>query len=138
MASTIWKANLLVLQYKEIIVILMDNAVKYTRERKEIYVSLAKTNRYAELVVQDFGAGIPEEDVKRIFDRFYRVDKARSREQGGNGLGLSIAQRLLEGYHGKITVESAEGQGSLFKISLPLVLPEQQKETEPTTKKNKK
>lgn len=123
---------------EQIIVILMDNAVKYTRERKEIYVSLAKTNRYAELVVQDFGAGIPEDDVKRIFDRFYRVDKARSREQGGNGLGLSIAQRLLEGYHGKITVESAEGQGSLFKISLPLVLPEHQKNTDSTNNDNQK
>lgn len=106
---------------EQIMVILMDNAVKYSRERKEIYVGLSQTTRYAELVVQDFGAGIPAEDVKRIFDRFYRVDKARSREQGGNGLGLSIAQRLLEGYHGKITVESAQGQGSVFKISLPLV-----------------
>jgi len=108
---------------EQIMVILMDNAVKYSRERKEIYVSLSKTNRYAELVVQDFGTGIPESEIKKIFGRFYRVDKARSREQGGNGLGLSIAQRLLEGYHGKITVESAAGQGSLFKVSIPLYFP---------------
>ncbi len=105
---------------EQIMVIFMDNAVKYSQDRKEIYVALSKTDRYAELVVQDFGAGIPERDVKKIFDRFYRVDKARSRDQGGNGLGLSIAQRLVTGYHGKITVESAEGQGSLFKISFPL------------------
>ncbi|GAW63229.1 transmembrane histidine kinase [Ligilactobacillus acidipiscis DSM 15836] len=105
---------------EQIMVILMDNAVKYSQERKEIYVTLSKTNCFAELVVQDFGAGIPDEEVKKIFGRFYRVDKARSRDQGGNGLGLSIAQRLLEGYRGKITVESAEGQGSLFKVSIPL------------------
>lgn len=105
---------------EQIIVILMDNAVKYSQDKKEVYVALSKTGRYAELVVQDFGTGIPENDVQKIFGRFYRVDKARSRDKGGNGLGLSIAQRLLEGYHGKITVESAEGQGSLFKISVPL------------------
>ncbi len=70
--------------------------------------------------MQDFGEGISPEDAARVFDRFYRVDKARSRKQGGNGLGLSIAQKLVEGYGGKIELESAIGQGSIFRITLPI------------------
>ena len=73
-----------------------------------------------ELAVQDFGEGISPEDAARVFDRFYRVDKARSRKQGGNGLGLSIAQKLVEGYGGHIELESAIGQGSIFRITLPI------------------
>ena len=74
-----------------------------------------------EIGVQDFGEGIAPDDAKRVFDRFYRVDKARSRKKGGNGLGLSIAQRLIEGYHGSISLESSPGAGSLFKVVLPIV-----------------
>lgn len=106
---------------EQIMVILMDNAVKYSTDRKEVHLSLAKTKLEAQIVVQDFGEGISQENIDKIFDRFYRVDKARSRDKGGNGLGLSIARRLVEGYHGKMTVESALGQGSLFRISLPLM-----------------
>ena len=101
---------------EQIMVILMDNAVKYSTDRKEVHLSLAKTKLEAQIVVQDFGEGISQENIDKIFDRFYRVDKARSRDKGGNGLGLSIARRLVEGYHGKMTVESALGQGSLFRI----------------------
>ncbi|MGL5103886.1 MAG: ATP-binding protein, partial [Limosilactobacillus fermentum] len=64
----------------------------------------------------------------RVFDRFYRVDKARSRKKGGNGLGLAIAKRLVEGYHGTVTVESQLGSGSLFRITLPIVEPGDEKE----------
>lgn len=74
-----------------------------------------------EIGVQDFGEGIAPEDIKKVFDRFYRVDKARSRKKGGNGLGLSIAKRLIEGYHGSITLESSLGAGSIFRIILPIV-----------------
>ena len=84
-------------------------------------MAMSKNTRYVELVVQDFGEGISQANIKKIFDRFYRVDKARSRNKGGNGLGLSIAHRLVEGYHGSISVESVEGQGSVFKVQLPLV-----------------
>lgn len=106
---------------EQILIILLDNAVKYSTTRKEIHLSMSKNTRYVEFVVQDFGEGISQENIKKIFDRFYRVDKARSRNKGGNGLGLSIADRLVEGYHGKISVESVEGQGSVFRVELPLV-----------------
>ncbi|MBD5069326.1 MAG: HAMP domain-containing histidine kinase [Lactobacillus sp.] len=108
---------------EQVLIILMDNAVKYSKDRKEVHLTLSKNINDIDIVVQDFGEGISQENIKRIFDRFYRVDKARSRDKGGNGLGLSIARRLIEGYHGKLIVESAVGQGSLFKISLPLAKP---------------
>lgn len=109
---------------EQILIILLDNAVKYSTDRKEIHLTMSKNTRYVEFVVQDFGEGISQENIKKIFDRFYRVDKARSRNKGGNGLGLSIAHRLVEGYHGKISVESVENQGSVFMVQLPLVNPE--------------
>ena len=70
---------------------------------------------------QDFGEGMSPENVKRVFDRFYRVDRARSRKKGGNRRGLSIAKRRIEGYHGSITLESSVGAGSLFRIILPIL-----------------
>ena len=106
---------------EQVLIILMDNAVKYSRERKEVHMTLSKNINDIDIVIQDFGEGISQENIDRIFDRFYRVDKARSRDKGGNGLGLSIARRLIEGYHGKLVVESAVGQGSVFRVSLPLV-----------------
>lgn len=105
---------------EQILIILLDNAVKYSTNRKEIHLTMSKNSKYVEFVVQDFGEGISQENIQKIFDRFYRVDKARSRNKGGNGLGLSIAHRLVEGYHGSINVESVEGQGSIFKVQLPL------------------
>lgn len=106
---------------EQVLIILMDNAVKYSQDRKEVHMSISKNSKLVEFVVQDFGVGISQENIDKIFDRFYRVDKARSRDKGGNGLGLSIARKLVEGYHGSMSVESVEGQGSLFRISLPLV-----------------
>ena len=95
---------------EQVVIILMDNAVKYSLDRKE----------HVEIAVQDFGMGMTEEDRKKVFSRFYRVDKARSRERGGNGLGLSIAKELIESYDGEISVTTLLNHGSIFKITLPL------------------
>lgn len=105
---------------EQIMIILLDNAIKYSTTRKEIHIAVASDERYAQVAVQDFGEGISEEDKKRVFHRFYRVDKARSREKGGNGLGLAIAQQLVEGYDGNVSLESSVGHGSVFRIELPL------------------
>ena len=106
---------------EQILIILLDNAVKYSTTRKEIHLSYERDSRNVEVAVQDFGEGISQANRDRVFNRFYRVDKARSRNKGGNGLGLSIAKRLIEGYHGTITIESAVGHGSVFRISLPVL-----------------
>ena len=106
---------------EQILIILLDNAVKYSTKRKEVHLSADTTPQEIHIVVQDFGMGISPESQQRIFDRFYRVDKARSRERGGNGLGLSIAYRLVKAYGGQLTVDSVEGSGSMFKVTLPTI-----------------
>ena len=105
---------------EQVVIILIDNAVKYSLDRKEIILSLSKGEEHVEIAVQDFGMGMTEEDRKKVFSRFYRVDKARSRERGGNGLGLSIAKELIESYDGEISVTTLLNHGSIFKITLPL------------------
>lgn len=105
---------------EQVLIILSDNAFKYSQARKEIHFSMSRTAREVQIAVQDFGEGISQEDASHVFDRFYRVDKARSREKGGNGLGLSIAQKLIEGYGGAISLESSLGHGSIFRITLPI------------------
>ncbi|WP_125567609.1 sensor histidine kinase [Companilactobacillus insicii] len=106
---------------EQVLVILLDNAFKYSADRKEISLSASTNSEVLEIAVQDYGLGIAKNDVKRIFNRFYRVDKARSRKRGGNGLGLSIAKRLIEIYHGTLEVESVVGSGTVFRIELPLL-----------------
>lgn len=106
---------------EQILVILLDNAVKYSSERKEIHLSISETLMKIQIAIQDFGEGMSVEDQQKVFNRFYRVDKARSREKGGHGLGLSIAKELLEGYKGDISVESALGHGTVFRIQLPFI-----------------
>ncbi|HXD31308.1 MAG TPA: ATP-binding protein [Pyrinomonadaceae bacterium] len=105
---------------KRMILNLLDNAVKYTPESGEVFVGLARQNGNAQIVVRDTGIGIPEADQPYVFDRFYRVDKARSRELGGAGLGLSIVQWIVAAHEGKITVQSTPGKGSIFTVDLPL------------------
>lgn len=100
--------------------ILLDNAFKYTASPGPVNLSLKQTGESAVITVQDSGIGIAEEDQPKIFERFYRVDKARSREQGGSGLGLAIAQWIVTQHHGSIAVESRPGQGSIFRVELPL------------------
>ena len=101
--------------------ILIDNALKYTPSRGSIVVSLSQGDNFAVTEFRDTGIGITVEDQPHIFDRFYRADKARSREFGGVGLGLSIARWVAEAHGGSIAVESSPGDGSIFRVRLPLV-----------------
>lgn len=107
--------------FEQLLIIILDNAVKYSTKRKEVHISISKTFNEFEIAIQDFGEGIPKEDLDRIFDRFYRVDKARARNKGGNGLGLSIAKKLVENYGGRIDAESVVHQGTIFRIFLPII-----------------
>lgn len=107
--------------FEQILIIIMDNAIKYSTQRKEIHLSISRNQTELELAIQDFGEGITQENLNKIFHRFYRVDKARARDKGGNGLGLSIVKKLLDNYKGTIVAESSLGQGTVFRISLPLV-----------------
>lgn len=104
---------------EQILIILLDNAVKYSTDRQEVHLSVSDHGPNVQIAIQDFGEGMTQEDTIKIFNRFYRVDKARSRHRGGNGLGLSIAKQLIEGYHGKIWAESVMDHGSIFRIELP-------------------
>lgn len=99
---------------------LLDNAVQYTPGRGRVVVSLASRDGRGSIAVEDTGIGIPSADLDRIFERFYRVDKARSRAAGGTGLGLSIVKNLVLRMQGEVTVSSVEGQGSTFTVLLPL------------------
>lgn len=105
---------------KQLLLILVDNATKYTPPGGVVSLSLSRQGGWAHLSVADTGVGIPPEDVPHIFDRFYRVDKARGRAQGGSGLGLSIAKWIAQAHGGGIDVTSAMGEGTTFTIKLPL------------------
>ncbi len=99
---------------------LLSNAVKYSDENASVHVKLSSNKRYHKISVTDTGMGIPEEDLGFIFDRFYRVDKARSRAMGGTGLGLAIAKEIMELHHGRIYVESTINVGTTFTMVLPV------------------
>lgn len=107
--------------FEQLLIIILDNAIKYSTKRKEVHISISRTMDEFEIAIQDFGEGIPKEELNKIFNRFYRVDKARARDKGGNGLGLSIAKQLVENYNGKIDAESVIKQGTIFRIYLPIV-----------------
>jgi two-component system sensor histidine kinase ArlS len=104
---------------EQILIILLDNAVKYSDEFKEVNILVQETNQTIKLQVIDKGIGIPQKELMKIFDRFYRVDKARSRNKGGNGLGLAIAKELVEARGGKIEAESLFGTGTTVTIFFP-------------------
>jgi len=124
------------LRIRELFLNLIENGIKYTEEGGAIHVTVTKDGPplvnntsgwaegkhlgYAKIIVSDTGIGIAEEDQERIFDRFFRVDKARSRAQGGSGLGLSICRWIVEAHGGEINVESEIGKGSSFVVKLPL------------------
>ena len=105
---------------QQVVYNLMENAVKYTPQKGWVKVALSRVGRNAVLTVTDSGNGIPRESLPHIFERFYRVDKARGRESGGTGLGLSIVQQYVNLHGGNVKVESEEGQGAVFTVELPL------------------
>jgi heavy metal sensor kinase len=106
---------------QQVIVNLIENAIKYTQEGGRVEVSVQRETGKAVLQVSDDGAGIPAQAVPHLFERFYRVDKARSRASGGAGLGLSIAKAICAAHGAEISVSSEEGRGSCFRVELPLV-----------------
>ncbi|HJF17144.1 MAG TPA: GHKL domain-containing protein [Globicatella sulfidifaciens] len=104
---------------ENIVTNLIDNAINYSEDNKKIMVRAEESSRMVRLSIIDQGVGIPPEEQERIFERFYRVDKARSRQTGGTGLGLSIVRHLVKTMNGTISVESKVGQGSSFTVRLP-------------------
>jgi len=100
---------------------LVENAVKYSERGSRVAVSACEDDGRVVLTVSDEGIGIPRRHLERIFERFYRVDRARSRDSGGTGLGLSIVRHVARAHGGEVTVESREGEGSTFRIVLPVV-----------------
>ena len=114
------------LRLRQLLLNLVDNAVKYTPEGGEMVISLESNDSQVKLRVLDNGIGISPEDQPHIFDRFFRVDKARSREAGGSGLGLSICKWIIEAHGGEISVESEPGKGSTFTVTLPVAPPEEE------------
>ncbi|HLF14175.1 MAG TPA: ATP-binding protein [Bacteroidota bacterium] len=107
---------------RQLILNLVDNAIKYSGERTVITLSLVKNEGEAAVAVRDQGIGIPKSEISRIFDRFYRVDRARSRTLGGSGLGLAIVKWIVDAHGGTITVKSAVNKGSEFTVSLPVAV----------------
>lgn len=105
------------LKLKQAIIILIDNAIKYSQDKIDVF--LAEQGPYTTITVKDYGIGIPEYEIDNIFERFYRVDKARSRETGGTGLGLAIAKNIMKQHHGEIKVKSTEGVGTDVALYLP-------------------
>lgn len=107
-------------QIKQVLINLLDNAFKYTPAGGQIRLSAWRDGEMIKISVADTGIGIPQDELDRIFERFYRVDKGRSREMGGTGLGLSIVKHIVEGHGGKVSVESAMNRGSVFSFTLPI------------------
>jgi signal transduction histidine kinase len=99
---------------------LLDNAIKYTSAGGKVEVRCERDEEFARLIVSDTGIGIPSEHIPHLFERFYRVDPARSREAGGTGLGLAICRSIAEAHDGQIHLESTEGRGTRVIVALPL------------------
>lgn len=106
---------------QQLIIILIDNALKYMDRSGKIIVEVKIKGKKIELQVKDTGKGINKDELKKIFNRFYRVDKASSRKKGGSGLGLAIAKWIVEGHKGTIEVKSEIDKGTNFKIKLPMI-----------------
>jgi len=112
---------------KQLMTILFDNAVKYTEEEGDIYFEISTTERSLYLTVADNGIGISAADKKKIFDRFYRVDKARTRQKGGFGLGLSLAKQIVDALKGTINVKDNKPNGTIFEVKIAISTPSKRK-----------
>jgi signal transduction histidine kinase len=108
---------------QQVLLILIDNAVKHTPAGGKVAVHVRRHGQSAQVEVSDTGSGIAPEHLPRIFDRFYRADKARAREQGGTGLGLAIAKMLVDAHGGQLQINSTLGVGTQATVTLPLVHP---------------
>ncbi len=106
-------------QLQQLFAILLDNAIKYAGEHGKVWVILMQKENHISFSVRNTGEPIPQEYLPHIFDRFYRIDAARTRERGGYGLGLSIAQCIAEGHGGHIAAESRQELGTRFQVTLP-------------------
>ena len=104
---------------RELFANLVDNAIRYTKPGGRVDVTLSSEDKEVVLSVADTGVGIPTRELPRIFERFYRVDRARSRETGGTGLGLSIVKHVIENHGGTVNVTSELGRGTRFEVRLP-------------------
>ncbi|MFK7984435.1 MAG: sensor histidine kinase [Sandaracinaceae bacterium] len=105
---------------EHVLINLLENAIKYSPRESRVVIRLADEEESASIEVEDWGAGIPEKYQSRIFERFYRVDKGRARDEGGTGLGLSIVRNMVERMDGTISVQSVLGEGSTFRVVVPL------------------
>ena len=115
--------------WKQVIMIVLDNAVKYSTKKQVIELEGNRSDNAIQLRIQDYGIGIPHDEIKQVFDRFYRVDKARGRLVGGSGLGLAIAKRIIESYEGRIEIASKVDEGTTVTLKIPCAkkaLPSQQ------------
>ena len=99
----------------------MENAIRYNKANGWIRIGISTADKALKFSIEDSGIGIPEEDQTRVFERFYRVDKARSRETGGTGLGLSIVRHAALYHNAKLTLKSKLGSGTLIELSFPLL-----------------
>ncbi len=104
---------------RQVLLNLIDNAVKYNQPGGEVVISAVEINNSVKVMISDTGIGIPRKELPRLFERFYRVDKARSRELGGTGLGLSIVKHIIQSHNGGVSVQSVDGEGSTFSFTLP-------------------
>lgn len=109
------------IRLKQLFLNLLDNAIKYNKSGGKVTISVEKENNFVNVSIVDTGIGIPKDEINLIFERFYRVDKARTRDSGGAGLGLSIAKSIVEAHNGRIEVESELGKGSKFSVILPVL-----------------
>jgi two-component system phosphate regulon sensor histidine kinase PhoR len=106
--------------FKQLMLNLIDNAIKYTPEGGRVKVTAYQREKNIFISVKDTGIGIPKKDIPRLFERFYRVDKARSRKVGGTGLGLAIVKHIVIAFEGEIKVKSEEGKGTEFLVRIPI------------------
>ncbi|MCK5083158.1 MAG: ATP-binding protein, partial [Candidatus Omnitrophica bacterium] len=103
----------------QVLLNLIDNGIKYSQEKGSVTISSQEKDSFICINISDTGIGIPEEDIERIFERFYRVDKARSRQLGSTGLGLAIVKHIIQAHGGEVSVQSQLGKGSTFSFTLP-------------------